>query len=55
MDKNFGKKLRNHYNLIIDNEIYFIEVGARGGGGHISDTLTPLSTGFAGIIANSST
>lgn len=31
---------------IIDNEIYFIEVGARGGGGHISDTLTPLSTGF---------
>lgn len=31
---------------IIDNEIYFIEVGARGGGDHISDTLTPLSTGF---------
>lgn len=31
---------------IIDNEIYFIEVGARGGGGHISDVLTPLSTGF---------
>lgn len=31
---------------IINNEIYFIEVGARGGGGHISDTLTPLSTGF---------
>lgn len=31
---------------IIDGEIYFIEVGARGGGGHISDTLTPLSTGF---------
>lgn len=31
---------------IIDNEIYFIEVGARGGGDHISDILTPLSTGF---------
>lgn len=31
---------------IIDKEIYFIEVGARGGGDHISDTLTPLSTGF---------
>ena len=31
---------------IIDDEIYFIEVGARGGGDHISDTLTPLSTGF---------
>ncbi|MBO4263307.1 MAG: ATP-grasp domain-containing protein [Bacteroidales bacterium] len=31
---------------IIDGEIYFIEVGARGGGDHISDTLTPLSTGF---------
>lgn len=31
---------------IIDNEIFFIEVGARGGGDHISDTLTPLSTGF---------
>ena len=31
---------------IIDNDIYFIEVGARGGGGHISDILTPLSTGF---------
>ena len=31
---------------IIDNEIYFIEVGARGGGDHISDMLTPLSTGF---------
>ena len=31
---------------IIDYEIYFIEVGARGGGDHISDTLTPLSTGF---------
>lgn len=31
---------------IIDNNIYFIEVGARGGGDHISDTLTPLSTGF---------
>jgi len=23
IDKNFGKKLRNHYNLIIDNEIYW--------------------------------
>ncbi len=31
---------------IIDDYIYFIEVGARGGGDHISDTLTPLSTGF---------
>lgn len=31
---------------VVDNEIYFIEVGARGGGDHISDTLTPLSTGF---------
>ena len=31
---------------MIDNEIYFIEVGARGGGDHISDILTPLSTGF---------
>ena len=31
---------------IIDNEIYFIEVGARGGGDHISDVLTPISTGF---------
>ncbi|MBQ6049403.1 MAG: ATP-grasp domain-containing protein [Bacteroidaceae bacterium] len=31
---------------IIDNEIYFIEVGARGGGDHISDILTPLSTSF---------
>ena len=31
---------------IIDNELFFIEVGARGGGDHISDTLTPLSTGF---------
>ena len=31
---------------IIDDEIYFIEVGARGGGDHISDMLTPLSTGF---------
>lgn len=31
---------------IIDNELYFIEVGARGGGDHISDILTPLSTGF---------
>lgn len=31
---------------IIDDEIYFIEVGARGGGSHIPDILTPLSTGF---------
>lgn len=31
---------------IIDDEIYFIEVGARGGGDHISDILTPQSTGF---------
>ena len=31
---------------IIDDEIYFIEVGARGGGDHIADVLTPLSTGF---------
>lgn len=31
---------------IINNELYFIEVGARGGGDHISDILTPLSTGF---------
>ena len=31
---------------ILEGEIYFIEVGARGGGGHISDILTPLSTGF---------
>lgn len=31
---------------IINDEIYFIEVGARGGGDHISDVLTPLSTDF---------
>jgi len=31
---------------IINDELYFIEVGARGGGDHISDILTPLSTGF---------
>lgn len=31
---------------LIDNEIYFIEVGARGGGDHISDTLTINSTNF---------
>lgn len=31
---------------IINGDIYFIEVGARGGGDHISDVLTPLSTGF---------
>ena len=29
---------------IIDNELYFIEVGARGGGDHIADTLTINST-----------
>ncbi|MBQ3190972.1 MAG: ATP-grasp domain-containing protein [Bacteroides sp] len=31
---------------IIDDEIYFIEVGARAGGDHIGDTLTLLSTDF---------
>jgi biotin carboxylase len=31
---------------LINDDIYFIEVGARGGGDHISDILTPLSTGF---------
>lgn len=31
---------------IIDNEIYFIEVGARGGGDHIADILTVKSTDF---------
>ncbi len=31
---------------IIDNEIFFIEVGARGGGDHIADTLTVNSTDF---------
>lgn len=31
---------------IIDDELYFIEVGARGGGGHIADTLTVNSTDF---------
>ena len=31
---------------IIDNDIYFIEVGARGGGDHIADTLTVNSTDF---------
>ncbi len=31
---------------IINNKIYFIEVGARAGGGHIADTLLPLSTDF---------
>lgn len=31
---------------IINGVIFFIEVGARGGGDHISDILTPLSTGF---------
>ena len=31
---------------IIDNELYFIEVGARGGGDHISDVLTVKSTDF---------
>ena len=31
---------------VIDDEIYFIEVGARGGGDHIADTLTVRSTDF---------
>ena len=31
---------------IINDEIYFIEVGARGGGDHIADTLTVRSTDF---------
>jgi len=31
---------------VIDNEVYFIEVGARGGGDHIADTLTVGSTDF---------
>ena len=31
---------------IIDDELYFIEVGARGGGDHIADELTSLSTDF---------
>jgi len=31
---------------IVDGNIYFIEVGARGGGGHISDLLVPNSTDF---------
>lgn len=31
---------------IINDELYFIEVGARGGGDHISDTLTVRSTDF---------
>ena len=31
---------------IINNELFFIEVGARAGGDHIGDTLVPLSTGF---------
>ena len=38
--------LNNLVIKIIDDEIHFIEVGARGGGDHISDVLTPLSTGF---------
>lgn len=29
---------------VIDKELYFIEVGARGGGDHIADTLTVYST-----------
>lgn len=34
-----------HFEMkIIDNELYFIEVGARHGGDHIGDTLTLLST-----------
>lgn len=31
---------------VIGNDIYFIEVGARGGGDHIADTLTVNSTDF---------
>jgi biotin carboxylase len=31
---------------IIDNDIYFIEVGARGGGDHIADTLIIRSTDY---------
>ena len=31
---------------VIEDEIYFIEIGARGGGDHIADMLTLLSTGF---------
>lgn len=31
---------------VINDEIYFIEVGARGGGDHIADTLTVNSTDF---------
>lgn len=31
---------------IIDGDVYFIEVGARYGGGHIADTLVALSTDF---------
>ena len=31
---------------IINDELYFIEVGARGGGDHIADTLTVRSTDF---------
>lgn len=41
-----------HFEMkIINGELYFIEVGARGGGDHISDILTPLSTGFDYIKA----
>ncbi|HFH9945773.1 TPA: GNAT family N-acetyltransferase [Streptococcus suis] len=31
---------------IVEEKIFFIEVGARGGGDHIADTLTLLSTNF---------
>ena len=31
---------------IVDGKIYFIEIGARGGGDHIADTLTVRSTDF---------
>ena len=31
---------------IINDDLYFIEVGARGGGDHIADTLTVRSTDF---------
>ena len=36
---------------VIDNELYFIEVGARGGGDHIADVLTMLSTDYDYIKA----
>lgn len=36
---------------VVDEKIYFIEVGARGGGGHISDHLVANSTDFDYIKA----